>query len=32
MIEKQIGWKVKCLHTNNGLEFCSDEFNTMYKK
>ena len=23
---------MKCLHTDNGLEFCSDEFNTMCKK
>ena len=23
---------MKCLHTNNGLEFCSDEFNTFSKK
>ena len=24
--------QVKCLRTNNGLEFCSDEFNTLCKK
>ena len=32
MIEKQIGRQVKCLRTDNGLEFCFDEFNTLYKK
>ena len=32
MIEKQTGRQVKCLHTNNGLEFCFDEFNTLCKK
>ena len=32
MIEKQTGRQVKCLHTNNGLEFCSDEFNSLCKK
>ena len=32
MIEKQTGRQVKCLCTNNGLEFCSDEFNTLRKK
>ena len=32
MIEKKTGRQVKCLHTNNGLEFCSDEFNTFFKK
>ena len=32
MIEKQTWRKVKCLCTNNGLEFCSDEFNTLCKK
>ena len=32
MIEKQTGRHVKCLRTDNGLEFCSDEFNTLYKK
>ena len=32
MIEKQTGRQVKCLHTNNGLEFCCDEFNTLCKK
>ena len=32
MIEKQTGRQVKFLHTNNGLEFCSDEFNTLCKK
>ena len=31
-IKKQIGRQVKCLRTNNGLEFYSDEFNTMCKK
>ena len=29
MIEKQTGRHVKCLRTDNGLEFCSDEFNTL---
>ena len=29
MIEKQIGRQEKCLRTDNGLEFCSDEFNTL---
>ena len=32
MIEKQTGRQVKCLCNDNGLEFCSDEFNTLYKK
>ena len=32
MIEKQIGRQVKCLRIDNGLEFCSDEFNTLCKK
>ena len=32
MIEKQTRRQVKCLRTNNGLEFCSDEFNTLCKK
>ena len=32
MIEKQSGRQVKCLRTDNGLEFCSDEFNAFYKK
>ena len=32
MIEKQIGRQVKCLRADNGLEFCSDEFNTICKK
>ena len=32
MIEKQIGRQVKRLHTDNGLEFCFDEFNSLYKK
>ena len=32
MIEKQTRRQVKCLHTDNGLEFCSDEFNTLCKK
>ena len=29
MIENQIGRQVKCLHIDNGLEFCFDEFNTL---
>ena len=32
MIEKKTGSLVKCLRTYNGLEFCSDEFNTLCKK
>ena len=32
MIEKQTGRQVKCLRTDNGLEFYSDEFNTLCKK
>ena len=32
MIEKQIGRQVKCLRNDSGLEFCYDEFNTLYKK
>ena len=32
MIEKQTGRQVKCLRTDNGLEFCYDEFNTLCKK
>ena len=32
MIEKQIGRQVKCLRADNGLEFCSNEFNTLCKK
>ena len=32
MIEKQTGRQVKCLHTDNRLEFCSDKFNTLCKK
>ena len=31
MIEKQTGKKIKYLRTDNGLEFCSDEFNVLYK-
>ena len=29
MIEKQIRGQVKCFCTDNGLKFCSDEFNTV---
>ena len=32
MIEKQTRRQVKCLHTDNGLEFFSNEFNIMCKK
>ena len=32
MVEKQTGRQVKCLRTDNGLEFCFDEFNTLSKK
>ncbi|KAG8498939.1 hypothetical protein CXB51_005359 [Gossypium anomalum] len=31
MIEKQTGKQIKYLHTDNGLEFCSDEFNRLCK-
>ena len=31
MIEKQIEKMVKGLRTDNGLEFCSNEFNIMCK-
>ena len=31
MIEKQTGKQVKCLRTDNGLEFCSDKFNALCK-
>ncbi|KAG8479376.1 hypothetical protein CXB51_029148 [Gossypium anomalum] len=31
MIEKQTGKQIKYLCTNNGLEFCSDEFNKLCK-
>ena len=29
MIEKQKGKQIKCLYTDNGLEFCSDEFDAL---
>ena len=32
MIENKTGRLVKCLRTDNGLKFCSDEFNTLCKK
>ena len=32
IIEKQQGRQVKFLHTDNGLAFCFDEFNTLCKK
>ena len=32
MVENQIGSKLKKLRTNNGLEFCSKEFNEFYTK
>ena len=32
MIENKKGRQVKCLRTDNGLEFCSDEFNNLCKK
>ena len=32
LIENQIGKKIKRLRTNNGLEFCSNEFNDFCKK
>ena len=32
MIEKKTERQVKCLRTDNGLEFCSDEFKTLCKK
>ena len=31
MIKKQTARQVKSLRTNNGLEFCTDEFNTLCK-
>ena len=31
MVEKQTSKYVKCLRTDNGLEFCSDEFNNFCK-
>ena len=31
MIEKQTGKQIKYLRTDNGLEFCSDEFNRLCK-
>jgi transposase InsO family protein len=32
MVEKQTEWKVKVLHTDNGMEFCSHEFNFSVEK
>ena len=32
MIKKQTWRRVKCLRTDNGLEFCFDEFNILCKK
>ena len=32
MIENQTGRQVKCLRIDDGLEFCSDAFNTLCKK
>jgi len=32
LIENQTGKKIKRLRINNGLEFCSNEFNDFYKK
>ena len=31
MIEKQTRKKIKCLHIDNGLEFCSKEFDALCK-
>ena len=31
MIEKQTRKQIKCLRTDNGLEFCSDEFDALCK-
>ena len=31
MVELQAGKKIKCLRTNNGGEFCSNDFNTFCK-
>ncbi|KAK3033955.1 hypothetical protein RJ639_034119 [Escallonia herrerae] len=31
MIEKQTGKEIKCLKTDNGMEFCLDEFTEFYK-
>ena len=32
MVEKQTSKQVKCLRTDNGLEFCSEEFNNFRKE
>ena len=32
LVENQTRRKVKRLRTNNGLEFCSEEFDTFYKE
>jgi transposase InsO family protein len=32
MVEKQAERKVKILRTNNGMEFCSNEFKLFYRK
>ncbi|XP_060202125.1 uncharacterized protein LOC132630572 [Lycium barbarum] len=31
LIENQCGRKIKCLRTDNGLEFCNEEFDNFYK-
>ena len=32
MIKKKKGRQVKCIRTDNGLDFCCNEFNTLCKK
>ena len=32
MVEKQTSKQVKCLRTDNGLEFCNEKFNNFCKK
>ena len=32
MVENQVGKKIKVLRTDNGLEFCSKEFDNFCKK
>ena len=31
MVELQIGKKIKCLRTDNGGEYCSNDFDTFFK-
>ena len=30
LVEAQSGFKVKCLRTDNGLEFCNEEFKVFF--